>query len=83
MAKNKLEVSKLSIDDLNSKLVELDQLQSRLTFDHAIKGIENPMQLRARRRDIARINTELRSREIGQLSGEELSKRDRIRLRRK
>lgn len=83
MAKNKLEVSKLSIEDLNSKLVELDQLQSRLTFDHAIKGIENPMQLRARRRDIARINTELRSREIGQLSGEELSKRDRIRLRRK
>jgi large subunit ribosomal protein L29 len=83
MAKNKLEVSKLSADDLGSKLLELDQLQSKQTFDHAIKGIENPMQLRARRRDIARINTELRAREIGELSGDQLSKRDRIRLRRK
>ena len=83
MAKNKLETSKLSIEDLNSKLIELDQLQSRQIFDHAIKGIENPMQLRARRRDIARINTELRAREIGDLSGDQSSKRDRIRLRRK
>lgn len=83
MAKNKLDIINLSIDELTSKLTELEKEQSRMTFDHGIKGIENPLQIRAKRRDIARIQTELRSRELASLSPADLAKRDRIILRRK
>lgn len=83
MAKNKLDIINLSIDELTSKLTELEKEQSRMTFDHGIKGIENPLQIRDKRRDIARIQTELRSRELASLSPADLAKRDRIILRRK
>ena len=83
MAKNKLDIINLSIDELTSKLTELEKEQSRMNFDHGIKGIENPLQIRAKRRDIARIQTELRSRELASLSPADLAKRDRIILRRK
>jgi large subunit ribosomal protein L29 len=36
----------------------------KLEFNHAISAIENPLQIRAMRRDIARLLTELRSREL-------------------
>ena len=83
MAKVNIDTTKMSVEDLNSKLVELSQVQSRQLFDHAIKGIENPLQLRSRRKDIARINTELRSRELAGMPADVLAKRDRIKLRRK
>jgi large subunit ribosomal protein L29 len=83
MAKNKLDILNLSIDELTSKLTELEKEQSRMTFDHGVKGIENPLQIRGKRRDIARIQTELRSRELASLSPADLAKRDRIILRRK
>jgi large subunit ribosomal protein L29 len=83
MAKNTLDVTNLSIDDLSTKLTELEGDQTRMSFDHSIKGIENPLQLRALRRNIARIKTELRSRELSAMSPADLGKRDRIILRRK
>jgi large subunit ribosomal protein L29 len=46
---------------------ELDKLASTyqtLRFEHAIKGLETPKDLQTVRRNIARVNTEVRRREI-------------------
>ncbi len=53
-------------DELREKLNVAEELYVNLKFEHATKGLENPMELRTVRRDIARMNTELRAREIKQ-----------------
>jgi large subunit ribosomal protein L29 len=83
MAKEKLALTNLSIDDLNEKLGALQSELSGMKFDHAVKGLGNPMQLRAMRRDIARIYTEIRQRELGVMEPEQLALRSKIRARRR
>ncbi len=84
MASNKfLELQALSVEDLRAQLDESVSSYEKMKFDHAVNGIEKPLQLRASRRDIARMNTELRSRELAQTSSEELAKRDQIQRRRR
>ena len=52
-------------------------------FEHAVKGLGNPLVLRNLRREIAQIHTELRSREILVLTPEEQSGRSKkVRRRR-
>ena len=49
----------MNVQDLQAKIQE-DQLRlKKLEFAHAISPLENPMNIRALRRDIARIQTEL------------------------
>ena len=55
----------------------------RLKFDHAIKGLENPIGLLEVRRDIARLKTEIRRREVGQFTEEQVAGRDKLRARRR
>ncbi|RAI99800.1 large subunit ribosomal protein L29 [Chitinophaga skermanii] len=65
MAKAKVDLKGLSEQDLREKISE-DQLRlKKVTFSHAITPIENPMSIRAMRREIARMKTELRKRELG------------------
>ena len=59
------ELHELSVDDLRAKLAELTEERFRLRFRSATESIENPMRFRHLRRDIARINTLLRARELG------------------
>ncbi|HEY7682991.1 MAG TPA: 50S ribosomal protein L29 [Gemmatimonadales bacterium] len=59
------ELHQLSVDDLKAKLVELREERFRLRFRSATESIQNPMQFRHLRRDIARIKTILRARELG------------------
>jgi large subunit ribosomal protein L29 len=59
------ELAELSLDDLKAKLAELTEERFRLRFRSATESIENPMRFRALRRDIARIKTMLRARELG------------------
>jgi large subunit ribosomal protein L29 len=56
------ELRDMSLEDLQGKLAELSEEQFRLRFRSATESIENPMQFRAIRRDIARIKTILRER---------------------
>lgn len=58
------ELTELSVDDLRAKLAELTEEQFRLRFRSATEAIENPMRFRSLRRDIARIQTILRAREL-------------------
>lgn len=69
--------------DLQTELAETSAQYQRLKFDHAIKGLENPIGLKEVRRDIARLKTEVRRREVGQMSEEEVAGRSRIRARRR
>jgi large subunit ribosomal protein L29 len=59
------ELQELSVDDLKAKLSELGEERFRLRFRSASEAIENPMRFRHLRRDIARIQTLLRARELG------------------
>lgn len=81
--KRTVELKGLSVEQLQNEVAEFEaQLQS-LKFDHATRGIQNPLQLRSSRRELARIKTELRKREIEE-GGEKLAeKRTKIRLRRR
>jgi large subunit ribosomal protein L29 len=78
-----LELGEFSDADLLSELNETENQYRKLKFDHATKGLENPITLREVRRDIARLRTEVRRRELAKMSEEELGKRSRIRARRR
>ena len=59
------DLAEMTIEELEAKLAELTEEQFRLRFRTATEAIENPIQFRVRRRDIARIKTVLRQREAG------------------
>ncbi len=84
MATKKFQELQDSTDnDVKEMLVETEAAYQKLTFDHAIRGLDNPLELRDLRRDVARLKTEVRRREIAACSPEDLAKRSKIRARRK
>lgn len=84
MATNKFEaLQDMSDSDLQNELKDISERYHKLKFDHAIKGLDNPIALREIRRDIARLNTEIRRREMATYSNEQLAQRSKIRSRRK
>lgn len=78
-----LELKEFNDEELANELKETEKQYLKLTFDHSVKGIDNPMLIRDMRRDIARLHTEVRRREINNMSEEDLAKRSRIRQRRR
>lgn len=58
------EIKNLSLEDLKEKLVEMSLQQEKLLLSHSVSQLENPIQIRVSRKTIARIQTEIRSREI-------------------
>ncbi|MFY8004257.1 MAG: 50S ribosomal protein L29 [Chitinophagaceae bacterium] len=58
-------LKELEISDLKAKVTEDSLRLKKLEFAHAISPLENPMTIRGLRRDIARIQTELRKRTLG------------------
>jgi large subunit ribosomal protein L29 len=64
MALNKEDIKQLTTEELLEKGRETKVQLKKMEFNHAISAIENPLQIRAVRRDIARLLTELRSREL-------------------
>jgi large subunit ribosomal protein L29 len=78
-----IELQGMTVESLTEELKLANADLNRMQFDHASKGLENPLVLNTLRKDIARLNTELRSRELKAMSTEQLAKRSKIRLRRK
>lgn len=65
MAKLKKEdLNQLSNEDLNQRLHDDSERLTKLRFNHAVNPLDNPIQLRYIRREIARIKTEIRKREL-------------------
>ncbi|MGE5356574.1 MAG: 50S ribosomal protein L29 [Deltaproteobacteria bacterium] len=81
--KKYLELQNFNDADLLNELKEAKAEYKTLKFDHAITGLENPLKLRSLRRDIARLNTEVRKRQLDAMTPEQLGKRSKIRQRRK
>ncbi len=55
----KQEITSLSINDLKEKIAIEKTTYENLKFTHAISPIENPMLIRAKRKEIAKLLTEL------------------------
>ncbi|MBC7922186.1 MAG: 50S ribosomal protein L29 [Ferruginibacter sp.] len=53
------EIRTLSVEALRQQIVNEQQTLQRLKFAHAVTPIENPMRIRATRKLIARLHTEL------------------------
>ena len=58
------EVRELETKDLLEKLENTVEKLHQLKLTHSIHPLENPSQIKATRRDIARLKTELRQREL-------------------
>jgi len=82
-SKNFVDMQGLTQESLQSELNQAVSELKRMKFDHLAKGSENPSDIRALKKNIARFKTELRSREMQAMSPAELANRSRIRLRRK
>lgn len=78
-----LELQEYSDIDLNAELEKTELEYQQLRFDHAIKGLDKPLALREVRRDIARLKTEVRRRQVASMTSEDLSQRSKIRERRR
>ena len=57
------EVIKLSNDELKEQLIENKKKFNELKIAHAVSPLENPIQIKAVRKSIARIMTELTKRD--------------------
>ena len=66
--KNKQDLSQLSINDLREKIAEETGTLRKMKLSHAVSPNESPIKIRYTRRGIARLNTELRKREINEQS---------------
>lgn len=53
------ELRNMSVAELNQKLKDLKAELFNLRFQHAINQLDNPMRIRAVKKDIARVNTVL------------------------
>jgi large subunit ribosomal protein L29 len=81
--KNFIDLQGMTVEAIEAELSQARTDLEKMKFDHGSKGLQNPLELRSAKKDIARMLTELRKREVSAMSAEELSKRSRIRLRRK
>ena len=58
-------IGEMNASDLQSRIKEDEMRLKKLEFAHAISPLENPMTIRGLRRDIARLKTELKKKEMG------------------
>ena len=58
-------MKEMSEVDLKARIQEDELRLKKLGFAHAISPLENPMNIRALRKDLARFKTELQKRKLG------------------
>jgi large subunit ribosomal protein L29 len=58
------EIREMSDGDIHARVAELEEERFRLKFRSATEPLENPLRLRTIRRDIARLKTILRERQL-------------------
>ena len=59
-----IEITQLETKDLAERLEESVTKYEQMKFNHNVTPLENPSLIKAARRDIARMKTELRQREL-------------------
>ncbi len=58
------DIREMSVEDVSAKIVELEEERFRLNFRSATEPLEDPLRLRWIRKDIARLKTILRERQL-------------------
>ena len=58
------EITEMSVEEMNAKLVSLKEELFALRFQNAINQLDNTARLKAVKKDIARIKTTLREAEL-------------------
>jgi large subunit ribosomal protein L29 len=58
-------IKELNVTDLTARIKEDEMRLKKLEFAHAISPLENPVSIRGLRRDVARLKTELRRKQMG------------------
>jgi large subunit ribosomal protein L29 len=58
------EIRDMTDGEINARVAELEEERFRLKFRSATEPLENPLRLRTIRRDIARLKTILRERQL-------------------
>ncbi|HEX2608697.1 MAG TPA: 50S ribosomal protein L29 [Flavisolibacter sp.] len=61
----KKSIQGLSEQDLQARVKEDELRLKKLEFAHAISPLENPMSIRNLRRELSRLKTELRKKQLG------------------
>lgn len=61
----KKSIQSLSAEDLTARIKEDETRLKKLEFGHAISPLENPMSIRNLRREVARLKTELKKKQLG------------------
>ena len=61
-------VKEMSEADLKSRIEEDELRIKKLKFAHAVSPLENPMSIRGVRKDLARLKTELKAKQLGSKS---------------
>ncbi|MBI2259820.1 MAG: 50S ribosomal protein L29 [Flavobacteriia bacterium] len=56
------EIKQLSNDDLKSRVSLMNEQYEKMKLSHKVTPLENPLQIRAMRKTIARLNTEITKR---------------------
>ena len=58
-------IKSLNADELKAKITEDELRLKKVSFAHSISPLENPQSIKLLRRDIARVKTALRKKELG------------------
>ena len=58
------EIKDLTTEEIKEKIVTEKAALTKMKMNHAVSPLENPMLIRTTRRNIARLMTELRKREL-------------------
>tara|TARA_S200000501_G_scaffold272529_1_gene256308 strand:- start:265 stop:468 length:204 start_codon:yes stop_codon:yes gene_type:complete len=64
MAKNK-NIKDLSLDELNKKLIELNDSMLNYRFQKTLQQLEDPKKISLNKKDIARVKTFIKQFELG------------------
>ena len=60
----KKSIQGLSEQDLHARIIEDELRLKKLEFAHALSPLENPMSIRNLRREVARLKTELKKKQV-------------------
>jgi large subunit ribosomal protein L29 len=82
MADKNKNLHEISEDALENELSVLGGDLQKMKLEQSVRGISDNSQFKKMRKEIARINTELRKRDLAEYSAEDLEMRSRIRARR-
>ncbi len=61
---NAKEIRENSVEELQNKLADLKDELYKLRFQHAINQLDNPMRIAAVKKDIARVQTVIREKQL-------------------